>query len=109
MTDSMVERVARAILRNRVRLDLIERGEDEPLCEAGLELAVDRLWNGASVCDGEERETYREDARAALEAMQEITSAMLRAGKAASDWPGSPSAIYHAMITAALKGRPEGQ
>ena len=49
----------------------------------------------------EQRDYWREKARAAIEAMREPTQAMLAAGKAHRVWPHVPT-IYNTMIDAAL-------
>lgn len=86
----MVERVARAILKQRYAFDKAPPDPDEIILETKLP-----WW---CACMGE--------AMAAIAAMREPTDAMVEAGMDVTDWPicnGEVQVRYQAMIDAVLK------
>ena len=90
MTDSMIERVARAICRANCTPDM--SAED-------IDCQEENAWD-----------MWVPEARAAIEAMREPTEEMLYCGDAQiSDWDRTHEdvrAAWHAMIDAALKEKP---
>lgn len=86
MTDSMIERVARALCRCRASQP------DYVLGWSSVDQEVHYCWN-----------EWVEEARAAIQAMRTPTEAMVDAGYRAA---GPPPSQYVAMTDAALKEKP---
>lgn len=76
-TDAFVEDVAKAIARNRLRNESsVElesstglKMEDIPDIEATFDRIFDQLWNSSGTVADNQRKSYREDATAAIRAI----------------------------------------
>lgn len=87
MTDSMIERVARAIYYSQRAATAREKDQ----------------WGKAGEM---QRAGYLADARAAIQAMRTPTEAMRAAWSGPEPWDDDAKSVWHAMIDAALKEKP---